>query len=804
MPTYTNIKKLEEEKLLLQEEIELLRSQVEAINGDLRESELRFSQLYEATLEGITIYIDNKIVLFNKAMCNLFGYTEAELIDSYIESLFHAKSFHEAMQQLGQKNTEAFECSCVRKNGKVFPALVHGKFVLHKGVEAKVLVFKDLTRSKEVEQELNQSEQLYQKLFEESRDAIYISGVDGELLQVNDATIQLFGYAPDEIPNLKAWDLYASVEDRLGFMRAMEVFGSVSNYEVKLIKRDGTIMDCLLSSSTRRNANQEVIGYQGIIRDITERNRNRELVKAKEVAEQSASLKARFLANMSHEIRTPMNAVVGMTNLLLTTEIDPEQEKYVKGIQAASEHLLVLINDILDFSKIEAGKLQLDMVDFNLQELLENVLETFKFKAKEKNLTLKLVMMEDTHALPPILVGDPTRITQIVINLVSNAIKFTNEGSIEVKVGLFAEDIKNATLSITVSDTGIGIPEEKLEHIFHSFEQVSQNTTRLFGGTGLGLAITKKLVQIHGGSISVRSEIGKGSSFVCSIKVGKGHGRTKSSAFIRPDKGLAQLDNIRILLVEDNELNQVVAVETIKKWGKDIQINVANHGREAIDILSKDPDYDLVLMDVQMPEMNGYDATRHIRKVLKLTQLPILAMTAYATTGEAEKTIMSGMNDYISKPFDPVKLHRKISKLALQNGQPNEQTQASNDIEPETPTSAPDHITNFSFLNEATSNDNSLKIKMLEIMLRETPDEIALMEQYCNDQNWERLGKIAHKFKSTITYLGLNNIKEVCKTIQFNAEHKTDLQLLPAMVEQVKNIAQLACNEIKAELAKLY
>ena len=622
------------------------------------------------------------------------------------------------------------------------------------------------------------------------------------MLKVNQATIDLFGYTEKEMLGMSVLRLYANLEDRENFMNEIMQYGSVSNYEVKLVQKNGEIIDCILSSSTRRNANMEIIGFQGIIRDITERKRTNELVKAKELAEKSAVMKEKFLANMSHEIRTPMNAVIGMTNLLLDTPISKHQLKYVKGIQNASEHLLVLINDILDFSKIEAGKLSIEKIEFSLNTIVNNVIQTFKYKVKEKDLDF-FVNKED--GLPDNLFGDPTRLIQILLNLLSNAIKFTDKGSVTLNIKQFTEDAENATIAFEVIDTGIGIPKEKIDTIFDSFSQVSSTTTRRFGGTGLGLSITKKLVEIQGGNISVKSTVGVGTTFFFILKFKRGNEKNRKKLHNLKDIAVQPLGKLRILLAEDNPLNQVVAKDTIKKWGKHLTIDIANDGIEAIDMLRAEK-YDLVLMDVQMPRMNGLNTTRHIRRVLKLTEMPILAMTAYATTGEAEKTIMAGMNDYISKPFNPKKLYEKIYTLTKDkhaDAEPLEEEKVEVLTENEQPKKQNNKITDFSFLNEAVGGDPDLKRQMLEIMLQETPEETMQMRIYLKKEEWSKLRSVAHKFKSAVTYMGLHNLKEVVKTIQENAEKQVNLDQLPELVELVYSTCQHAIKEMKAELKYL-
>lgn len=792
---------LEEQIALLESEHVRLAEQVRRIESEAIDSELRFLQLSKAAFEGIIICDAQQILIVNDAACSLFGYEKTVLLELPLPKLWAVEYQHYLAAKIEERSADPFEVICQKSDGDFFPAKIGIKHLSFKGKETTTLAIQNITNDKKTEQELIESVLRYRRLFEDSNDAIYISGVKGKLLEVNQAFLDLFGYTRDEVDDLSARSLYAHPEDRDKFAAEVEQHGSVSSYEVKLIKKDSTIIDCLLSATTRRNVRGKIIGYQGIVRDITERVRTHELIKAKELAEKSATMKAAFLANMSHEIRTPMNAVIGMSNLMQDTPLSPEQQKFLDGIRSASEHLLVLINDILDFSKIEAGKLNIETIDFSLPELLDNALQTFKFKATEKKLDLQL---HTEKTLPNALKGDPTRLMQILLNLLSNAIKFTDSGFVRIAVEQFTEDAQSASLAFTVSDSGIGIPPEKLAVIFDSFSQVSDSTTRRFGGTGLGLAITKKLVEMQGGTIAVKSEPKKGSSFIFVLKFKKGDSNIALQHLHNAlPKDIRRLGKLRILIAEDNALNQVVAAETLKKWSSRLTIDIANNGREAVEYAQKHT-YDLVLMDVQMPIMDGIEATQQIRQQLQLTQLPILAMTAYATSGEAERTIMSGMNDYISKPFNPKQLYQKVVKLTnatfedeLTTEEPN--TLATETTQPtEAETSGNKHTTlDLTFLDETTDGDAELKTMLVEIILREAPDELAQMKQLCAEQNWVRLGAIAHKFKSNITYMGLHTIIETIKNIQLYAEQRSHLDELPNMVQNVKATCEKGLEELK-------
>jgi len=404
-------------------------------------------------------------------------------------------------------------------------------------------------------------------------------------------------------------------------------------------------------------------GFNLMLSKIKEQNEA--LVLAKEQALSSAKIKELFLANMSHEIRTPMNAIVGMTNLLLDTKINGEQSDYLRHIKTSADNLLVIINDILDFSKIEAGKIEFESIRFNLNDTLNNLHNTFDYKLKERN--IKLIICKNNN-VPDYFTGDQVRLNQVLLNLVGNATKFTENGNITIKVEKKNEVNELIELLFSVQDTGIGIAKEKLEFIFQSFSQASSDTTRKYGGTGLGLTICKQLIELQKGKIWVESEICKGSTFCFTISYKKASAPNLKEIEQRSEDNVDNvtkeiLENSRILLVEDNQLNILLATTLLKKQNFK-NVDVAVNGQLAIDMLKKQ-DYNVILMDIHMPVMDGYEATIFIRDHMSgiKRNIPIIALTAAAIKGEKERCIEQGMNDYISKPFKPEELFSKIIKF---------------------------------------------------------------------------------------------------------------------------------------------
>jgi signal transduction histidine kinase len=394
--------------------------------------------------------------------------------------------------------------------------------------------------------------------------------------------------------------------------------------------------------------------YSAFIRDISSRKqREQELVQMKEKAEQAAKAKSQFLSVMSHELRTPLNAVIGITHLLLQSQPREDQQEDLRTLQFSGESLLHIINDILDFTKLDSGKIELSAIDFNLRELTQSLYQSFSFKAKEKNIVFDV---EYDQRMPFYVKGDNFRLSQVLNNLISNAIKFTHEGFVKLKVEMVESDGTHFITRFSVIDSGIGIPEEKQEKIFEQFTQADSDTTRLYGGTGLGLSISARLVELMGSQILVSSTPGKGSDFNFTLSLQLGH---HSDPAVDPPKVVSRSNdpfrNKLILLAEDNTFNANIARRFITGWGA--QLDVVVDGRQALEFVSRRK-YDLILMDVQMPELDGFSCTRKIRKHFK--EVPILAITASPKNEIISEIMACGMNDFVSKPFKPNELRNKL------------------------------------------------------------------------------------------------------------------------------------------------
>lgn len=537
----------------------------------------------------------------------------------------------------------------------------------------KLGLTQDITSRKNSELTLHKQQALLRQVIDTSPAFIAVKNLYDQFVLVNRAAAHYYGTTPEALIGKRESDLAGS----LNAMSASEAEDLLLDQQLSMGEDDDdssavrVVEQKVYSPLTHKDywfqifntpfyTSDHTIQVLCIAHDITPlKMAEAQLIEAREVAVESAKAKQMFLSNTSHEIRTPLNAVIGMTHLLLEEDPRPDQLEHLKLLKFSAENLLVLINDILDYSKIESGKITFERTEFSLTQLIENIRRSHMYKATDKGIGIKVWLKDPIDYR---VIGDPTRLTQILHNLVSNAVKFTEQGSVTIEVLLVLKG-KELGFYCQVNDSGIGIAEDKLTYVFESFTQASSDTTRKYGGTGLGLAITKRLVDLMGGNICVKSKLGQGSSFQFYVPLEKSELADEHKQDAYGNDQYFDLSHVQLLLVEDNKANQVVASKFLKKWG--LVPDYADDGLVAVEKV-KAKAYDIVLMDLQMPQMDGYEATMAIRE-LGYHELPIIALTASAMLEVKDRVLSTGMIDYISKPFNPRDLHDKIVKYVSGN-----------------------------------------------------------------------------------------------------------------------------------------
>jgi PAS domain S-box-containing protein len=648
----------------------------EASKRDDSERELlqeKLSVIFQYSTDAHLLLDENGIIDCNQAAVTMIGCKDkTELL------ALHPATFSPEFQPDGRRSIDKaadmdklayesgynrFEWIHRRMNGEEFPVEVTLNPVPINNKKVLLVVWHDITHQKMAEEAIRRSE----AMLVESQQLTHSGSWEADLVTGqnywSDEAFRIFGLEPNSIgPETELFSRMIHPDDlHLYKDHIREAINKLSpaSFDLRIVLPDGKIKYIHAIGKPFTDASGKVIKLYGAIMDIdNQKKTEQELIHAKEMAEMAAVAKSQFLSTMSHEIRTPMNAVIGFTHLLLQENPTPAQMEYLNVLKFSAENLLVLINDILDFSKIEAGKIEFEEVDFNILSLLENIRSGVLQKANEKGIQLKLKVSNEVNVN---VVGDPVRLGQILTNLVSNAVKFTETGKVTISAEVSKKDEGVVKIDFMVKDTGIGIPSEKIEHIFDSFTQATSDTTRKYGGSGLGLTITKRLLELQQSSIHVESEPGKGSAFYFSLsfRISDKHESEQRSG---STTSMFSLEGMKVLIVEDNAINVLLMRNFMKQWN--VAYDVAENGLVALGKV-KENDYDLVLMDLQMPEMDGYEATLKIRQLPgeKFAKLPIVALTASAMMDIKDIAFTVGMNDYISKPFSPAELYSKIASF---------------------------------------------------------------------------------------------------------------------------------------------
>ena len=662
------------------------------------------------------------------------------------------------------------------------------------------------------------SSQYARSLLEASLDPLFTINLNGKITDLNNASANITGVSREDLIGTDFFDYFTQPDKAREVYKEVFKKGFVADYPLTI--RDQKLTDVLFNGSVYKDGNGKVLGVVVVARDITEQKRNAselneaivfaELAtgiaeEAKEnaekatvnaeratiTAENAVKAKQQFLSNMSHEIRTPMNAIIGFTKVLLKTDLAARQKEYLTAIKMSGDALIVLINDILDLAKVDSGKMTFQQTPFKLGLSLSAMLHLFEPKIQEKNLTL--IKIYDDR-IPEVLLGDPMRLHQIILNLVSNAVKFTSSGTITIIVNMLGDNDQEVIIEFSVSDTGIGIAPDKISKIFENFQQASSGTSRLYGGTGLGLAIVKQLVGAQGGTIGVKStpQVGSTFSFVLHFM--------KTSGEVELEQELLALDteikNIKVLVVEDIALNQLLMKTLLDDFG--FEGDIASNGKLAVDMLQK-KSYDVILMDLHMPEMNGFEATEYIRNSMGIT-IPIIALTADVTTADLKKCKAVGMNDYLAKPVDERLLFSKIVGLVKTSSpidyrRPEEFCVSENAI---------NKCVDLEFLIHRTKANPQLMMEMITAYLEQTPPLILAMKQGLHDKDWDLLYSAVHKLIPSFSIMGIDTeFENIAKKVQEFASTRRQVDDIPDLVLKLEKVCNQACMELENEFKRI-
>jgi PAS domain S-box-containing protein len=748
----------------------------------INEENKRLSLVAKNT-DNIVLILDkhSRVQWVNEPFERLTQYKLEEIIGLKLLKLLSNEESNEekiAKIKLALNNQTSFsgEIKNINKNGQ--PYWIHIKitpvFDDNHVIINFIVVESDITEKVQRSQKIINLMKTQQAIFDGASYSIIFSDVEGTIKMVNKACLSLLEYKEEEIVDLTTQLLFHDksevkkhqlmlestygtsipLEDTIIYKARLENIADANEWT--FITKSGKRIPMWLSTTCITDKDGKVLGYLGVAENYTFKKKvESDLINAKSLAEQAVKMKDNFLANMSHEIRTPMNAIIGFTDLLAMSQLDVEQKGFVEHVKMAGENLLLLINDILDLSKIESGKLVIDAHPFNLKTTLKHVYDLLYVKAKEKGLDFNLFLDGD---MPDMIVGDKGRINQIIMNLAGNAVKFTKKGEVNILVKKTAETEDSITLKFSVKDTGIGISQDKLETIFDRFSQGEDSTTRDFGGTGLGLNISKQLIELQNGTLQVRSLVNVGSDFYFSLNFKK-IDISQLSSCKETVQTSSSNGRLSILLCEDNVINQRLAYNVVKNFGFDIEI--ADNGQEGIRML-QEKQYDLILMDLQMPIKDGYQTTIYIREELKL-DIPIIAMTAHSLIGERQKCYDIGMNAYVPKPFKQDELLQKI--LAVIDEKAIELKKSN---EPILPTFIKE--VDLTYLKELSGGSLEFEKEMIKLFIPKVAEDLALLDDAMKKRQYQSVKDTAHSMKSTLALFLLTDLTAICSTLEIEAD----------------------------------
>lgn len=764
---------------------------------------LKFSEslLNEVNLIIISCDKKNRVTYVSPATEQIIGYKVDQLLgDKWWDLTFFSKE----ESQLSKEKVLALTSGKTTLNVKPYDRQLRCKDGTMKWIEwrdslgANGIFFSvgvDITDWKKTEEIKIQSDTILNRI----DNMLMVSDKEGDIIYSSPAVEKMLGYKVKDILGDKWWKLtYENQQEAQQVKNAIynyvflnkKSFVDISKRKIRTASGDYKWIEWQLSKGTNGT-------YISIGTDITHRiSTELELKKAKDFAEESLKVKNEFLANMSHEIRTPLNAVIGFTDLVLETQLNPEQRSHLETMKNSGEILLSLINNVLDLSKLESEKLKIEEIPFNLHKSFNTVLKLMKLRADEKKISLDLNIEPNT---PIHVIGDPTRVEQILLNLIGNAVKFTNKGSVHVTLKQLNETDDASEIYFEVKDTGIGIVSNKINTVFGAFSQAKSDTSRIYGGTGLGLTIVKKLVGLLNGSIKVESIFGEGSVFKITLPLKKDLA-TVNTVEVEPEFIMNEPLELSILLVEDNKTNQLLAKTRLERWK--CTVDIANNGIEGVKKVQKNI-YDIILMDIQMPVMDGYEASKIIKNDIskKAAQIPIIAMTAYATNADISRAKSSGMDDYIFKPFKPKELYNILEKYGKPSKERN--LRDANNKQEDAETTVEKKYIDLKFLYEETQGESSILILLIESFLKDFNEFFEVVNKEFKHKNWQALYEATHKIKPSITMFGISQMGPIIHLLAQKFREEKNLEDAETLLNTCKEIFKHVNNELLIELKLL-
>ncbi|MGV8947559.1 MAG: PAS domain S-box protein [Lutibacter sp.] len=773
------------------------------MDKDIEIEKLKFSDLLlnEVNLIIVSVDAEGNVTYISPATEKIIGYkTENLLVRKWWDLTFFSKE----EGQLFKIKASDIASGKIKVNPKPYDRKLRCEDGSMKWIEWRdslganntfVSVGVDITDWKKTEEIKIQSDTILNSV----DSMLMVSDKEGDIIYASPSVEKMLGYPLEDIIGDKWWKI--TYENK---QEASQVKNAINNYvflnkvdyiditkrRIKTASGDYKWIDWQLSKGDNGT-------YISIGTDITQRITSEiELKKAKEFAEESLKVKNEFLTNMSHEIRTPLNAVIGFTDLLLETQLTSEQRSHLDTMKNSGEILLSLINNVLDLSKLESDKLKIEEIPFNLHNSFNNILKLMKLRADEKGISLDLKIEPNT---PSHVIGDPTRIEQILLNLIGNAVKFTDKGSVKITLKQLTETNDTSEIYFEVRDTGIGIVSNKINTVFGAFSQAKSDTSRIYGGTGLGLTIVKKLINLLNGIILVESKFGEGSVFKITLPLKKNLANNYKEN-IEQDFSIDEPLELSILLVEDNKTNQLLAKTRLERWK--CKVDIANNGIEGVKKVQQKM-YDVILMDIQMPIMDGYEASKIIKNDIskKASEIPIIAMTAFATNADINRAKISGMDDYIFKPFKPKELYKILEKYGKPSKERNlkynsefKEFIVKNEIK---------SYIDLEFLYEETQKESAILILLIESFLKDFEEFLTVIHKEFKKKNWQALFKATHKIKPSIAMFGISEMEPVIHLLTHKFKEEKGLEDVGELLNSCREIFKHVKEELLIELKSL-